>query len=92
MKTVHGGEEFVVILSNTNIEGAQHIAQAIQNALHALNIPHSQSSAAEYVTLSQGVSCCIPNPGDSPDTLVASADQALYEAKEAGRNRFISKK
>jgi diguanylate cyclase (GGDEF)-like protein len=56
-----------------------------------LKFEHSQSSVNEYVTLSLGVSCIVPDREHSPDTLVAAADKALYEAKERGRNRIILK-
>ncbi|MCP4400571.1 MAG: diguanylate cyclase [bacterium] len=85
----YGGEEFAVILPHTDSDAAMHIAQTIQDAIHALNIPHGQSSAGKHVTLSLGVVCCIPTRESSSELLVAAADKSLYQAKEQGRNRIV---
>ncbi|GBO54378.1 hypothetical protein APA_2326 [Pseudanabaena sp. lw0831] len=86
----YGGEEFVVVLPNTNTEGALIFADSIQNAIASLAIPHEKSDVNEYVTLSLGVACLIPTPDSIAEELIASADQSLYEAKAQGRNRAIS--
>ncbi len=83
-----GGEEFVVLLPVTKDKGAMQIAEAIQQRMQKISIPHATSDVAEYVTLSIGVSCMVPSPSEHVDYLVAHADQALYRAKTGGRNRI----
>ncbi|ACB50761.1 unknown [Crocosphaera subtropica ATCC 51142] len=83
-----GGEEFVIILSNTNRLGAEKVAQELCNAIEALEIPHYCSKCSSYVTLSLGVATTIPTPQVSPQKLIKAADKALYQAKDMGRNRF----
>ena len=83
----YGGEEFASVLPNCDIEGAVQTAQVIRKAVFNLNIPHEQSKAAEWVTLSLGTASIYPQKEDSPLLLIKSADEALYKAKENGRNR-----
>ncbi|MCC3452487.1 MAG: diguanylate cyclase [Oscillatoriales cyanobacterium] len=83
----YGGEEFAVVLPNTDIEGAACVAERIAQQVRDLQIPHAQSGVSEYVTLSLGVACCIPAPMSQPATLIAIADESLYRAKAAGRDR-----
>jgi diguanylate cyclase (GGDEF)-like protein len=83
----YGGEEFGLILPNTEINGAMHIAEEIRSQVKALAISHPNS---QYITLSLGVACIIPNYKSSPATLIAAADRALYQAKEQGRDRAIA--
>lgn len=82
----YGGEEFVVILPNTNAEGAMQVAQEIQQSIQASALAHPQSPISQHITLSIGVSCTIPCQQVSPATLIAAADRALYQAKQSGRN------
>ena len=89
----YGGEEFAVVLSNTDLKGAFTIAQRICQVIRALQIPHSSSEVEAVVTASLGVSAIIPTAGQKPNVLIRQADQALYAAKQAGRNNcqcFIS--
>ncbi|MCU0533795.1 MAG: diguanylate cyclase [Hydrococcus sp. Prado102] len=86
----YGGEEFVIILPNTNSKGAIQIAQNIQIAIRELKISHKRSQVSEYVTLSMGISVLIPPQNFSSETLINTADRALYEAKKQGRDRIIS--
>jgi diguanylate cyclase (GGDEF)-like protein len=86
----YGGEEFVVILPNTQTEGAFIFTNSIQKAIKKLAIPHEKSDVNEYVTLSLGLACLIPTPETSAEQLIAYADQSLYQAKEQGRDRAIS--
>ncbi|MGK7901463.1 MAG: diguanylate cyclase [Hormoscilla sp.] len=87
----YGGEEFAVIMPNTSIKGAVHIAEAIKIELEWLNIPHEQSKVSKSVTVSMGVSSTIPTNSVSPSALIAITDAALYEAKKQGRDRLIFK-
>ncbi len=88
----YGGEEFVVILPNTESEGAFFVAERIRQEILKLKIPHVHSEADQYITLSLGVSTAAMNQGIPPEALIESADRALYEAKEQGRNRAILQK
>ncbi len=87
----YGGEEFAVILPGTDIEGASQIAETIRFNVEKLEIEHLKSSAHQYVTVSLGIACMIPNKASSPEGLVMTADKHLYEAKSNGRNRVACK-
>jgi diguanylate cyclase (GGDEF)-like protein/PAS domain S-box-containing protein len=84
----YGGEEFIVVLPDTDREGAVHVAQEIKQAIEGLKLPHSGSQVAPYVTVSMGVAVALPETGQSSKQLIAQADQALYLAKEGGRNKI----
>ena len=84
----YGGEEFVVVLPNTSAEGANVVARKICDTIASLKLPHARSSIGSYVTLSCGIATAIPSPLESPDTLIRSADSALYQAKTEGKNRI----
>ncbi|WP_338769105.1 sensor domain-containing diguanylate cyclase [Massilia sp. METH4] len=83
-----GGEEFAVILPNTDRDGALAVAERIRVALQALAIPH-QMAASRVVTSSLGVATAVrQQPGKpSVDELIAVADAQLYRAKHGGRNQ-----
>lgn len=85
----YGGEEFAVILPNTNGEGALRVAEEIQCSIRTLEIAHPQSPISKFVTLSLGASCTIPWYKGSPEALIATADRALYQAKQSGRDRTV---
>jgi diguanylate cyclase (GGDEF)-like protein len=86
----YGGEEFVGIFPDTDEEGAMQIAERMRAQVEALHISHDYSTALEWVTVSIGVACAIPQ-GDMPATsLLDKADKRLYRAKESGRNRVCS--
>jgi diguanylate cyclase (GGDEF)-like protein/PAS domain S-box-containing protein len=84
----YGGDEFVVLLPNTNMEGAEQIANTIKTKIANLNLAHPNSAASKRVSVSMGVASMIPLMGCSYERLIRFADQALYEAKQAGRNKF----
>lgn len=85
----YGGEELAVILPNTTLEGAAIVANQICLQIKALALPHINSPIDLYVTLSVGVAGCIPSQDSSPEFLIKTADQALYQAKQLGRNRIV---
>ncbi len=87
--TRYGGEEFAVILPNVDAAGALHVADRIQTEIARLAIHHESSSISPYVTVSQGISTCMPLVSLPPAKLIQSADQALYLAKQQGRNQSI---
>lgn len=87
----YGGEEFVVLLPNTDEPGALQVAEQIrQNVLNA-RISHQPSTVNEFVTMSFGVSCVIPQRHLNAASLLETADLGLYEAKNQGRNQVILK-
>ena len=85
----YGGEEFVILLPDTEEKGALAVAERIIEALRKAAIPHEHSSAAEHVTVSIGIAECsdVSATDLTPSKLVQKADEALYQAKETGRNR-----
>ncbi len=83
----YGGEEFVAVLPDTQVAGAEAVAQAIRENVAAQNIPHEKSPTAKHVTVSLGH---IPKIGRPPTDLVTAADHALYEAKKTGRDRAVA--
>ncbi|OKH36837.1 hypothetical protein NIES2119_15565 [[Phormidium ambiguum] IAM M-71] len=84
----YGGEEFAVILPKTSLDGALRVAQRIQQKITELKIPHAGSTIKDYVTISMGITGKIPTPDQSIDSLIAIADEALYTAKNRGRNTY----
>jgi diguanylate cyclase (GGDEF)-like protein/PAS domain S-box-containing protein len=83
----YGGEEFAVILPDTDAMGAQRIGEMIRKAIQVLALPHAASLVTPVVTVSVGVAACLPSGDLSQLQLVMSADEALYKAKQEGRNR-----
>ncbi len=83
----YGGEEFVILLPNTDVDGAIHLAKQIQTEIARLAIPH-QLSSSKQVTLSIGIASIIPQGQTPPKELIAAADEALYQAKAQGRNTY----
>ena len=82
----YGGEEFMLILAETEQEGACWVADRVRKNLSAVNVPHDESSH-KHLTISCGVASVVPNGELSMEKLMKSADIALYIAKERGRNR-----
>jgi diguanylate cyclase (GGDEF)-like protein len=85
----YGGEEFVVLLTNSDWEKAKKMAEKIFETVRHLNLPHHASPTAEIVTISAGINVAIPIPKLSIETLIHQADEALYQAKHNGRNQFV---
>ena len=84
----YGGEEFVVILPETEREGAVHVAGLLIENVRARNIPHLAAPETGIVSVSVGVACARPGPEARPEELLNASDEALYRAKTAGRNRW----
>lgn len=82
----YGGEEFSVVLAQCNIDGAKIIAEQIRQGIEALQVNHEDSQVG-VVTVSIGAAAITPSSQSSADELVRCADQALYKAKNAGRNQ-----
>ena len=83
----YGGEEFVCVLPNTPLEGAVQIAERMRVSIEALGMEHLDSQAGQTVTISLGVAAMVPTNDAEPQTLIAEADDQLYQAKQAGRAR-----
>ncbi|CCN45413.1 putative PAS and GGDEF domains protein [Vibrio nigripulchritudo MADA3029] len=83
----YGGEEFAFILPDTSSEGAINVAQNIQQSVHDLNIAHEHSPVSDRITISIGIVSCVPAITEMPSQLISMADQALYKAKQKGRNQ-----
>jgi diguanylate cyclase (GGDEF)-like protein len=83
----YGGEEFVALLPETDAAGAKSIAERFRSHVEALQLPHQYSEASAYVTVSVGYACVIPGTETIQTELLRLADEKLYQAKEAGRNR-----
>jgi len=87
----YGGEEFVAILPDTSSENAAILAEQMRQAVESLNEQHSASDLGK-VTISMGVYSALPKSKDESEKMLHKADEALYEAKQGGRNRVeISK-
>jgi diguanylate cyclase len=82
----YGGEEFALILPDTDLNEAMKVAQSIQETIQSLKIPHESSEVSDFVTLSIGIATCLPDSTSKPDELIQSADSALYFSKTNGRN------
>ena len=86
----YGGEEFALILPDTPPEGALKVLQAVRDELASLAIAHERSDCASVVTLSIGLATYDPERDKQTTDLVGRADDALYRAKNLGRNRIVS--
>lgn len=85
----YGGEEFVIILPNTNAEDAFSVAEKTRSKVKALEIHQINSPISKYLTVSLGVASIIPSTEYSSSLLITAAEQALYQAKLQGRDRVI---
>ena len=82
-----GGEEFIILLPDTNERGCLHLARNILDAVNSLKLEHKASPVAEHVTVSIGGVCCADLDSCQRLQLLEKADRLLYKAKEGGRNR-----
>ncbi|MBI5109350.1 MAG: diguanylate cyclase [Rhodocyclales bacterium] len=86
----YGGEEFAILLPATDLRGAGVVAERIRGAVETLALPHARSQVARHVTVSVGAATMRATVQVEPTQLVGAADQALYCAKEQGRNRVAA--
>ncbi len=86
----YGGEEFAILMPETNNIGAKHVADTLRQIIMDLNIAHKTSKVADIITVSQGISSFTPSDINSPMMLIEAADRALYQAKADGRNAIAT--
>ncbi len=83
----YGGEEFVVLLANTDAEGAMRVARELLGNVRALDIEHLSSCVVPRVTVSIGAAAMVPHRDTQRQQLLRNADLGLYESKRSGRDR-----
>lgn len=83
----YGGEEFVIVMPNINMETAYERAGVLRQALNSLSVPYEYYNLS--VTISMGIAC-YPENGETRYTILRAADQAMYAAKQAGRDHIRS--
>lgn len=84
----YGGEEFTVLLKDISSHGAENVAAALMQSISDLHIDHEYSNAGNQVSISIGIAIKINQSTISKEELLKCADDALYEAKQEGRNQF----
>jgi len=82
-----GGEEFVVVMPNINLTTAYERAESVRQSLNSLHVPYGQYKLT--ITISMGIAC-FPINGETREAVLRAADQAMYGAKEAGRDHILS--
>ena len=85
-----GGEEFVMILPDTDAQAAMRVAERCRSLILDQGIAHAGSHVGHMLTISVGVATQVPAEGDDPIDLISRVDKRLYEAKLQGRNRIVS--
>lgn len=83
----YGGEEFIVLLPDTDSSGALKVAEKIRSEIENLHLPNPDSTVSPFVTISVGVLTVVPTDNSTADDCIRLVDDALYRAKDAGRNR-----
>ena len=86
----YGGEEFLCVLPDTDMEGALEVARRIEKRLEQEALPHHYSPVCSRVTVSMGVASREPGSDLTARELVSMADHCLYEAKSSGRNSVVA--
>ena len=85
----YGGEEFAVLLYDARRERVEEICRQLHASLQKAALEHPCSPVSQYVTFSIGAACVEPSVGRHPEGFIQLADEALYAAKERGRNRTV---
>lgn len=83
------GGKFIIILPETNMNGALQVAEKIRQGIETMQIPHGKSTTSEYITTSFGVGTKIPFVWEDPFHFLKAVEQAMYNAKKNGRNQVI---
>ena len=83
----YGGEEFAIVLPDTNVQGARMVGERIRSNIEKLGIEHETSPISGVVTASLGIAVAVTAKDTLPIKIVAAADEALYKAKQSGRNQ-----
>ena len=86
----YGGEEFVLLFAETPLETALNLAESIRAHVESLQLPNPRASSSSWLTISVGVATMVPGKGDAVESFFVAADRAMYQAKEAGRNRVVA--
>jgi len=84
-----GGEEFGVLLTQTDESDSAKLARQICDAVRGREIKHESSTVNEFLTISVGVVCCVADDALNEEILITRADEMLYEAKDTGRDRYV---
>jgi diguanylate cyclase (GGDEF)-like protein len=85
----YGGEEFAIVLFEASREYVAEVLTRIQRSIAELNVPHEASRVASRLTVSIGTAFVLPSAGRTYEGLIQLADEALYSAKEKGRNCVV---
>ena len=88
----YGGDEFVLILPDTDCKEATLVAKRVRKQIEDLRIQYTKDDVVFNVTVSIGVASLIPPRTMEKEALIELADQAVYEAKSQGRNKIVTKK
>jgi len=83
----YGGEEFVVLLPGIDVDHARGLAHDLQHKIRTMTFDHQGNNVG--ATISSGVICCVPDLNTISDSIISGADQALYMAKQEGRDRVV---
>ena len=88
MAARYGGAEFALILPSTDASSLAYIGERLRAAVETAELPHPESAISPFLTLSIGGASIQPSADSTPEDLIATADRALYQAKERGSNRM----
>lgn len=87
----YGGDEFALVLPNTSSNGAIHIADQIRRQVFDMGVKSKTGAKIVSISLSIGIASASPGAGNSVELLLSVADDSMYQAKNQGRNRVVSR-